>query len=1235
MKPPVLPLAALVCSFARFADGATFTVTHTGDSGPGSLRQALQDSQPPGADVIVFNIPGDGPHQIVPLSELPFLNGQVTLDGFTQPGSSPNTSATGMDARWGIQIGEAGSTAPRFLVCIGGTNVVRGVDVVGGVIGVDLSGANDTAIEGCQFRGNGVGVQIRRGRNTRVGGTAAAQRNVFAGATGVQATETTDFLIQGNFFGIRRTPAGPVEGNTAGALELLNSLRGTIGGTEPGAGNQFIGNQGKPFLPNQANAVIHITGPAGASGQDLQVFLLGNRIGTDFLDSADVGNLAGGIHLEANGVTVGGIEPGAGNIIAHNQGDGVRNVIGRQVAIRGNAIFNNVNPPGAFPGNQTPLGIDLGFDNGVTANDPGDGDGGANRGQNFPVLTLATNTGAGLLIRGSLNSVAGQSFTLDFYGNDQCDPSGHGEGQAHLGTTTVTTDASGNVDFELTVDVPGPGHFITATATDAERNTSEFCACRTVALPPEPPLVAVVTQTADSGPGSLRQAILDANAAAAAESRRIEFNIPGTGVHTIAPLSELPVITRPVTVDGLTQPGSEANTSTNEFRPTLLIRLDGANLPAGSDGLRIEAQDCVVQGLIVLRVPGDGIELRGGGGHQITQCLFGWEVDAGGRPLPVAEAVALWMPPIGGPVRSRIPGQWAGLAGAATTRTHHIAINGSTGLMTDSVFRRADGLYRLGLFLFSKNFEEHDEESVLNVGIFCQGGVDTRVEGVHVVGEGRAVIARDATGFEMAGCSISTFADDGPAVELAGCLGSVMTECRFTGFHVDGEAPAIRSSAWLEFAGGGNSSPGTPAGSSVRRCTFEDSSPLTVAAPIVVSPLPGQAWPRVTVSDCTHQAGYRTDTCVDWYGNGWTPNDPALSGVPGFPESIAATRTTEGTRITGRIDLPAGQDGRIEVHTEEPVVGGFNLFNPAGLFQVTGSPDGDFEINLPLLDNPPPDTKVRLTFTGPDGNTSEFSLPVPIRSAPPSEGATDHGDAPDSYRTLVANGGPSHVIQPGIQLGWTVDADADGQPSAFALADNLDEDGVDEDGVRMQLAQVDPLDPTQWVLSGAVFASAGGFLTVVADKNGDGRFSELGEMLTVDAVTQREGAAGVYAGPNQFSFDLSGVTVPAGGFLHVRFRFSTAKEALNTSSALDGEVEDYAFLLQTPEAQGSLGAFVFDEQRDWFLVFWNEQEGVLQRAERPEGPFINLFDTRSPLIEGLEEPSGPGNRFYRLFHPPK
>src|SRR5579885_2666223 len=67
-----------------------------------------------------------------------------------------------------------------------------------------------------------------------------------------------------------------------------------------------------------------------------------------------------------------------------------------------------------------------------------------------------------------------------------------------------------------------------------------------------------VTNTNDSGPGSLRQAILDANASPGTQT--IAFNIPGTGVHTISPASALPGITDPVTIDGYTQTGATKNT---------------------------------------------------------------------------------------------------------------------------------------------------------------------------------------------------------------------------------------------------------------------------------------------------------------------------------------------------------------------------------------------------------------------------------------------------------------------------------------------------------------------------------------------------------------------------------------------------------------------------------------------------------------------------------------------------
>src|SRR5262249_60463442 len=70
------------------------------------------------------------------------------------------------------------------------------------------------------------------------------------------------------------------------------------------------------------------------------------------------------------------------------------------------------------------------------------------------------------------------------------------------------------------------------------------------------PVVFFVTNTDDSGPGSLRQAILDANANAGTSTLdSIQFNIPGANLHTISPLSPLPEITDDVFLDGTTQPG--------------------------------------------------------------------------------------------------------------------------------------------------------------------------------------------------------------------------------------------------------------------------------------------------------------------------------------------------------------------------------------------------------------------------------------------------------------------------------------------------------------------------------------------------------------------------------------------------------------------------------------------------------------------------------------------------------
>src|SRR5207245_861491 len=81
-----------------------FTVINTNDSGTGSLRQAITDANSMGGGTINFNIPGGGVHTISPLSVLPTMTQTVTIDGYSQPGSSANTNPPTMGINAILQI---------------------------------------------------------------------------------------------------------------------------------------------------------------------------------------------------------------------------------------------------------------------------------------------------------------------------------------------------------------------------------------------------------------------------------------------------------------------------------------------------------------------------------------------------------------------------------------------------------------------------------------------------------------------------------------------------------------------------------------------------------------------------------------------------------------------------------------------------------------------------------------------------------------------------------------------------------------------------------------------------------------------------------------------------------------------------------------------------------------------------------------------------------------------------
>jgi len=148
--------------------------------------------------------------------------------------------------------------------------------------------------------------------------------------------------------------------------------------------------------------------------------------------------------------------------------------------------------------------------------------------------------------------------------------------------------------------------------------------------------------------------------------------------------------------------------------------------------------------------------------------------------------------------------------------------------------------------------------------------------------------------------------------------------------------------------------------------------------------------------------------------------------------------------------------------------------------------------------------------------------------------AYDFGDLPDgnasgspSYNTTSANGGPAHVIMPGLYLGGLVDPEADGQPDANAAGDDATDD---EDGITFPpIVAGKPLTlSVTAVNTTSQDATVYGYI----DFDGDGTFTGPGE--TVSAVVP----AGTAAGTTDLVFSVP-LDSAVGDTVGARFRLST------------------------------------------------------------------------------------------------
>ena len=306
-----------------------FVVTNTNNHGAGSLRDAIVNANATvGTDTITFNIPGPGVKTINLVNQLPDITDPVVIDATTQPGYAGSPL---------IEINGLAISSERGLVIKAGGSTVRGLAIgnfsSGNAIFVtncdnNSFQANYLGVDpmGTIARPNSVGLFFSNSSSNLIGGTTAATRNVISGnnTTGITLSGSNN-VVQGNYIGTNAGGTAAI-GNGLNGIEVSGqgASNNLIGGTAPGAGNVISG---------QARGIsIFVTGTT----------IQGNLIGTDATGTQRLtGSGTGILTFQATNTVVGGLTPGARNIISGNGGNGVF-LSGAGSKLQGNFIGTDI-----------------------------------------------------------------------------------------------------------------------------------------------------------------------------------------------------------------------------------------------------------------------------------------------------------------------------------------------------------------------------------------------------------------------------------------------------------------------------------------------------------------------------------------------------------------------------------------------------------------------------------------------------------------------------------------------------------------------------------------------------------------------------------------------------------------------------------------------------------------------------------------------------------------------------
>jgi hypothetical protein len=531
----LLPAAAQSITVDDSSDTLHSPGCATTGASPCTLRDAITYANTnPGPDVINFGIAGAGVHTITPASGLPPFMGPVTVDGYSQPGASPNTNPVGQGLNGvlliEINLANTSGTPIQFNSTAAGSTI-KGLVInrsVGAAVVFNPNSTGNT-IQGCYIGTNPSGTAAGPGNNdglvigsanNLVGGTFPEARNLFSGnhdagiAFGAVPAVNNN-IIQGNLIGTNAAGTAAVQNDIDGiSLAESTAMNTLIGGTVAGARNVISGN---------GVIGIEIWGN-GSTSRTPGAFVQGNLIGTDITGTLALGNGSAGISIEgANlGNQIGGTTAAERNEIAANGTYGVavssvqnvvsgnfigtnaagtaglgghvgggvvvagnHNTIGGTAAGAGNviaysasglggdgvALFSSTMPTGvAILGNS----IHDNAGRGISLN-------GGNSNQPAPVITGASIGGGNVTVTGTLSAAPSTTYRVEIFSNTACDsPIASGEGRSYLGFTNVLTDGSGHGLFgPVPFPIPGGQTVITGTATNPVNSTSAFSGCFT------------------------------------------------------------------------------------------------------------------------------------------------------------------------------------------------------------------------------------------------------------------------------------------------------------------------------------------------------------------------------------------------------------------------------------------------------------------------------------------------------------------------------------------------------------------------------------------------------------------------------------------------------------------------------------------------------------------------------------------------------------------------------------